>query len=102
MKKCIALMSALVMVFALLGVCAFASGPDLYARCAGCHGADGSKQAMGVSIVLKGQSAVELEKKMQGYLDGSYGGAKKMIMTNTLKKLDPEQLKELAAQIAGF
>lgn len=102
MKKCIALLSALVMVCALMGVSSFAAGPDLYARCAGCHGADGSKQAMGVSHVLKGQSAADLEKKMHGYVDGSYGGAKKAIMTNALKTLSPEQIKELAAQIAAF
>ncbi|WP_126381206.1 c-type cytochrome [Desulfovibrio ferrophilus] len=95
-------MSTVVMISALAAATAFADGGELYKRCAGCHGADGSKQAMGVSAPLKGQCSEDLEKKMLGYLDGSYGGAKKMIMTNTLKKLSPEQIKELADHIAGF
>lgn len=87
-----------------LGVCAsaFADGQAVYRTCAGCHGADGSTHAMGVSPVLKGQSAEELLEKLKGYADGSYGGAKKMIMANTLKRLTPEQMAEVAEYAAGF
>ena len=81
---------------------ALAGGEEVYTRCAGCHGADGAKRAMGVAPPLAGQSSLELLEKLEGYADGVYGGSKKAIMTNTLKRLSPEQLREVADYIAGL
>lgn len=76
-----------------------ATGEELFKSCAGCHGADGSKPTGG-STALRGQSADELMRKMNGYLDGSFGGEKKNVMTNILKKHTPEDLKMLADHIS--
>lgn len=92
----------LILAIGLSAAPALADGAKLYKSCSGCHGSDGSKKALGVSPSLKGQSAEELEKKMLGYKDGSYGGDKKVIMTNTLKRFSPDQIKTLADHIAGF
>jgi len=102
MKRFFSILSVLVLVVSFSVAAGAADGLKLYARCAGCHGADGSKQAMGVSAALKGQSAADLEKKLQGYADGTYGGAKKMIMVGAAKKLSAEEIKTLAEFIAGF
>lgn len=79
-----------------------ADGRSVYAKCIGCHGVDGTKAALGASPPVKGQSADELEKKMHGYVDGSYGGSKKVIMVNMLKKLSPEEIREVAEYMAEF
>lgn len=67
------------MFVAFLGSHALAAtGEGLYKSCAGCHGADGNKPTGG-STPLRGQSADELLRKMTGYLDGSFGGEKRML-----------------------
>lgn len=86
----------------LIVVPAFAEGEAIYAKCKGCHGVDGAQKAMGMSPALQGQSAQQLLEKLEGYVDGTYGGSKKMIMVNTLKRLSPEQLREVAEYIAGL
>lgn len=101
MKKVI-----LVLTFVLcLGVtAAFAvDGGDLYQkRCAKCH-MDGSESSRaGGDVVLKGQSADEVEMKLNGYLDGSYGGKKKKIMARMLSSFSPEEIKALAHHIGSM
>lgn len=86
----------------LVAASAFAGGEDVYARCRGCHGADGAKKALGVSPALQGQSAQQLLEKLEGYVAGTYGGSKKMIMVNTLKRLTPEQMREVSEYIANL
>lgn len=81
---------------------ALAGGEDVYARCAGCHGADGTKRAMGLAPPLAGQDSLQLLEKLEGYVEGTYGGSKKTIMVNTLKRLTPEQLREVVDYIAGL
>ncbi len=79
------------------------AGPDgaaLYAKCRGCHGADGSKHALGVSPSIKGQSAADIAKKLNGYKDGTYGGAKKATMTSQAGKLSADEIKALADYIS--
>ena len=97
MKKTI---TSIVFIAAVSTAFAAADGSELFAKCKGCHGADGSKPALGVSAPIKGQSAVELEKKMNGYKDGSYGGAKKSMMVGQVSKLTPEEVKALADYIS--
>ncbi|MGE4268021.1 MAG: cytochrome c [Deferribacterales bacterium] len=78
---------------------AAADGAALYAKCKGCHGADGSKKALGVSGVIKGQSAKDIEADLKGYQAGE-GGAKKAIMQSQVAKLTPEEIKALADYIS--
>jgi len=62
---------------------------QLYAaRCAGCHGADGSKG-------LQGKTAEQISTALNGYRAQTYGGAKKSIMEAQAGKLTEAQVQEL-------
>lgn len=75
---------------------------SLYKRCKGCHGDDGSKNALGVSNPLKGQSKEEIIRKLNGYKDGTYGGAKKSVMVSQAKILTDTDIDSLAEYISKF
>lgn len=75
-----------------------ADGAALFARCTGCHGVDGTKPPN----VLKGQSAAQVLGKMNGFLDGTYGGERKEVMIGKLKALTPEERQSLAEYIGGL
>ena len=47
------------------------AGKEAYAKCAGCHGADGKTLALGKSPVIAGQSKEELVTKINGYKAGT-------------------------------
>ena len=64
--------------------------------CAGCHGKDFEKKAMGKSKVVKDMSKADIEKALSGYKDGSYGGAMKALMVGQVKSLDEAQIKVIA------
>lgn len=101
MKKVFAILT-LVLCFGVTAAFAV-DGASLYqTRCAKCH-RDGSESSKaGGGVVLKGQSADAIEMKLNGYLDGSYGGKKKKIMARMLSKFSPEEIKALAAHIGSF
>ncbi|PLX66639.1 MAG: cytochrome C [Denitrovibrio sp.] len=96
----------LITITFLLAVVSFAvasaDGEAIYAKCKGCHGADGSKKAMGTGLPLKGQSEDELISKLKGYKDGSYGGAKKAIMASQAKRLSDKEIEEVSEYISKF
>lgn len=77
-----------------------ADGKALYAKCLGCHGADGTKTAQ--SKALKGMPAEAFIKSMEGYKAKKYGGAKKAVMEGQAAALSPDDIKALAAYIAKF
>ena len=79
-----------------------ADGQKMYAKCAGCHGADGSKKAMGSGVPLKGLKADALAKALEGYKAKTYGGVHKSIMEGQAANLSPEDIKALSAYIATF
>ena len=66
------------------------------AACAGCHGKDFEKSAMGKSKIVKDMSKADIEKALKGYKDGSYGGAMKAVMAGQAKKLSDEDIKAIA------
>ncbi len=71
-------------------------------KCAGCHGAKAEKHALGKSNVIAGQPAEELLKKLDGYKNGTYGGAMKSIMASQAASLDDSQKRALADYISGL
>lgn len=96
-KKVLIVFSA-VMLLSSFSV-AFADGDaaSLFkTHCLGCHGADGSRVPASGIEPIKGQSDAELLKKLEGYKDGSFGGPRKQVMENVVKRLSDEQLKSLA------
>ncbi len=70
------------------------------AKCASCHGKDGSKTIL--SKPVKGLSAEDFSKKMLGYKAKTYGGSKKAGMEKLTEALSEAEIKALAAYIAKF
>lgn len=101
MKKMFAVLT-LVLCFGVTAAFAV-DGAALYKKgCAKCH-RDGSESSKaGGDVVLKGQSAAEIEMKFNGYLDGSYGGKKKKTMARLLGKYSPEERKAMADYIGSL
>jgi len=72
---------------------------SLYTKCAGCHGSQGEKKALGKSKVINEMSKQDLVSALTGYKDGSYGGAMKGLMKGQVAKLSEVQINELASHI---
>ena len=85
---------------------AAATGPDgkaLYAKCAGCHGADGKTAALGKSAVIAGQTAADLETKIAGYKAGTLNIAGMgALMKGQVAAYSDEDIKAVSAFIAGL
>lgn len=77
-----------------------ASGAALYQVCAGCHGADASKPALGKSQIIKGWDADKIAAALHGYKAGAYGGAMKSIMVGQVTKLSDSDIKTLSEYIS--
>jgi cytochrome c len=103
-------MKKLVLSLALgLGIAVFAAqagqaadAKALYAKCQGCHGADGSKVALGVGKPLKGLPAAEVAQALEGYKAKTFGGAKKAIMEAQSAQMSEEDIQALAQLISQF
>lgn len=96
-KKVLIVFSA-VMLLSSFSV-AFADGDaaNLFkTHCQGCHGPDGGRVPASGVDPIKGQSSADLLKMLEGYKDGSFGGQRKQVMENVVKRLSDEQLKSLA------
>ena len=98
MKKCLTFLSLTAFVFAGSMAVAADAAEMFKSSCAGCHGVDGSKSAGGTTP-LKGQKADAVLKMLEGYKGGSFGGDKKAIMENVVKKHSADDLKQLAEYI---
>lgn len=105
MKRSLTLSLVLSLALTLaLGATALAAdaatdAPALYkAKCAACHGADGSKTIL--SKPVKGLSAEDFSKKMLGYKAKTYGGSKKAGMEKLAAALSDADIKALAAFVA--
>ena len=78
-----------------------AKGKALFAKCAGCHGANGEKQALGKSEVIKGWDAAKVEEAINGYKAGTrnvhgMGG----LMKGQVAALSDEDVKAVATYIS--
>lgn len=71
-----------------------------YAKCAGCHGANGEKKALGKSKVIKDMSKADFIAAMKGYKDGSYGGPMKGLMKGQAASLSDADIEAIANKIA--
>ena len=78
-----------------------ADGAAAFAKCAGCHGANGEKAALNKSAVIGGQDAAKTVEQLKGYKAGTLnqhgmGGMMKMQVAT----LDDAGMQELADYIA--
>ena len=83
-----------------------ATGPDgkaLFAKCAGCHGADGKTAALGKSAVIAGQAAADLETKIHGYKAGTLNTAGMgALMKGQVAGYSDADIKAVSAYISGL
>ena len=99
MKAVLIVLSMVALVGAGTAALAAEDVAGLYkSRCAGCHGADGSK-TIGDSPAIKGMPAGDVVTKLKGYADGTYGGKLKQTMVNPAKKLSDEERNALGEYI---
>ena len=78
-----------------------ADGAALYNKCAGCHGSQGEKKALGKSKVINEMSKEDLVTALKGYKDGSYGGPMKGLMKGQVAKLNDADIEALASHITA-
>jgi len=85
---------------------ASATGPDgkaLFAKCAGCHGANGKTAALGKSAVIAGQSAGDLETKIAGYKAGTLNVAGMgALMKGQVSAFSDADIKAVSSYISGL
>ena len=79
-----------------------ADGAGIYKSCAGCHGANGERPALGKSQVIKGWDVAKVEEALKSYKAGTYGGAMKGVMKGQVARLSDADMEDLAKQIAAF
>ena len=78
-------------------------GKALFAKCAGCHGADGKTAALGKSAVIAGQSASDLETKIAGYKAGTLNIAGMgALMKGQVASFSDADIKAVASHISGL
>ncbi len=78
-----------------------ADGASLYKKCASCHGANAEKSALGKSQIIAGWDKSKLVNAMNGYKNGTYGGAMKMIMKGQVAPLSAADVDALATYISS-
>jgi len=71
------------------------------AACAGCHGANFEKSALGKSKIVKDMAKADIVTALKGYKDGSYGGPMKGVMKGQVAKLSDADIEAIATKIAG-
>lgn len=90
-------MKKILFLASILSTLAFA---DPYAKCVACHGANGETAAMGKSKIIKDMSKADFIAAMNGYKDGSYGGAMKGLMKGQVSGLSDADIQAIADKIA--
>ncbi len=76
------------------------AGVSAYTKCKACHGSNAEKKALGTSKIIAGWDAAETVKAMNGYKDGSYGGAMKGVMKGQAASMSDADIANVAAYIA--
>ncbi len=94
-------MIVILMIFSLTSLLA-KNGADIYKGCAGCHGEKAEKKAFGKSKVISGWSALDIEKALNGYKNGSYGGAFKDVVKGRITDYSFEDIKAVSTYIEGL
>ncbi len=84
---------------ALFSSLLYADGTSVYKKCASCHGINGEKIALGKSKIIKDMTKAEIVSSLNGYKNGTYGGASKNIMLPQVKDLSDTDIKEISELI---
>lgn len=76
------------------------SGESIFKACSACHGEDGSKVALGKSLVIKGWDSARLENALHGYKNGTYGREMKGLMKGQMTNLSDDDIKLVSEYIS--
>ncbi len=95
MKK---ILLAALAVFAMNAMAAD-DGATLFKKCAGCHGKNAEKKALGRSEIINTWKSDKIVSALKGYKAGTFGGAMKGIMKGQAGSLNDDQIKALANYI---
>ena len=72
----------------------------LYLKCAGCHGQKAERSALNKSQIIQDWDKQQIIDSLNGYKDGTYGGAFKGLMLGQVSTLTQEQIEILAGYIS--
>lgn len=97
MKKII-----LLSILVALGLSANENGATLYKSCSACHGLNGEKKALNVSLIIKDMTREDISISLNGYKNGTYGGKMKGLMVSQVSKLAEPDLEDLSIYIASL
>ena len=76
-------------------------GAKLYAKCSGCHGADGKTKALGKSPVIAGESKEALITKLNAYKAGTRNeSGMGTLMKGQVASMDDKSIAAVAAYIS--
>ena len=75
-------------------------GAKLFMACSSCHGAKAEKKALGKSQIIAGWDSAKTLNALQGYKEGTYGGAMKAVMKGQAAKLSDAEMNALADYIS--
>lgn len=94
----------LIATISILGVLSASANEAalLYKSCAGCHGINGEKKALGKSEIITGWEKEKTINALKGYKDGSYGKAMKGVMKGQVTRLDDKKIEALASYIEAM
>jgi cytochrome c553 len=97
-------LTKIVGIISILGLTSlFASdGATIFKTCAGCHGANAEKAALGKSQIIKGWEKNKIVAALKGYKDGTYGGAMKGVMKGQVARLDDNKIDAVATYISSL
>jgi len=98
MKKFNLLVSALAL--SALSLVAAPNGKALSAKCAGCHGVDFSKHALGRSEVVKGWDASKIEAALRDYKTTTESD--ELVMKAQISNYSDAQIKAVAKYISSI
>ncbi|WP_428023071.1 c-type cytochrome [Arcobacter sp.] len=95
-------LTKILVVSSILGLTSLMAndGAVLYKACASCHGQNAEKAALGKSQIIQGWEKEKVISALNGYKDGSYGGAMKGVMKGQVSKLDDKKIDALATYIS--
>lgn len=77
-------------------------GSVIYKACAGCHGINGEKSALGKSEIINTWDANKIEVALKGYKSGTYGGVMKGVMKGQVSRLDEADIKAVSSFISNL
>ncbi len=75
-------------------------GKSLFASCSSCHGQNAEKSALNKSQIIAGWDKQKIKNALNGYKNGTYGGAMKDIMKGQVANKTDAQIDILADYIS--